>query len=366
MKGLMVVIMVALFSGCASVSTPLIRDGNGKVVPGSIASLEKVKLGGMDQWILIRGNNVANPVLLWLHGGPGAAQMPVAHYFNGDLEKDFIVVHWDQRGAGKSNPKDFDERTMTIDQFISDAHELTQYLKKRFNKKKIYLLGHSWGTLFGIRLVHQYPEDYYAYVGISQVAAGDAASKISYKWLVEQIKKKGKIKDLKRLEKLGPPPFTDHEKYVRFAKMVDAYGGGMDVGFMKLLWIALRAPEYSLKDYFAWSRGANRGSGPMWDSTSVFNVFQEVPELDVPVYFFSGRNDYNTPLELVEKYFKKLKAPKGKQLIIFENSAHTPFMKEPEKFYQEMARVKKETYYPVLSDSYSQQNNKAQDGNKDK
>ena len=144
MKELIIIIMLSLFFiGCASVSTQLIRDEKGNVIPESIASLQKVKLGGMDQWILIRGYDVSNPILLWLHGGPGAAQMPVAHHFNGDLEKDFVVVHWDQRGAGKSNPKDFDEQTMTLEQFISDAHELTQYLKKRFHKRKIYLLGHS-------------------------------------------------------------------------------------------------------------------------------------------------------------------------------------------------------------------------------
>jgi len=347
MKGLNIIIMLSIFvSGCASVSTQLIRDKKGNIIPESIASLEKVKLGGMDQWILIRGNDVSNPILLWLHGGPGSAQMPVAHHFNGALEKDFIVVHWDQRGAGKSNPKDFDEQTMTIEQFISDAHELTQYLKNRFNKRKIYLVGHSWGTQLDIQLAHKYPDDYYAYIGVSQVVNGYASNEIAHKWLTEKIKKRGKIKDLKRLEKLGSPPFTDHDKYVKFAKMVDSYGGGMDVGFVKLAWIVLSAPEYSLRDYFRWIRGANRGSGPMWEETSSFDAFKEVTELQVPVYFFSGRNDYNTPLELVRRYFEVLKAPKDKQLIIFENSAHTPFMKEPEKFNMEMVRVKEETYHP--------------------
>ncbi len=347
MNKLKIATMLAFFlTGCASVSTQPIRDQRGAIIPESIASLQKVKLGGMEQWILIRGNDVANPILLWLHGGPGAAQMPVAHYFNGDLEKEFIVVHWDQRGAGKSNPGDFDEQTMTLDQFISDAHELTQFLKKRFHKNKIYLLGHSWGTQFGILLVRKYPQDYYAYIGVSQVVNGAAASEIAYQWLTEQIKTRGRTKDLQRLEKLGPPPFADHEKYVKFAKMVDAYGGGMDVGFAKLLWIALRAPEYSLTDYFKWLRGANRGSGPMWEESSRFNAFKQVPALQVPVYFFCGRNDYNTPLQLVRQYFEALKAPRGKRLVIFEKSAHTPFMKEPKKFYAEMVQVKEETYHP--------------------
>jgi len=131
----------------------------------SIASLEKVSIGGIDQWILVRSYDIANPVLLWLHGDPGSSQMPVSRWFNKELEEEFMVVHWGQRGAGKSNPADFNEDTMSVKQFESDAHELTQYLKQRFNKEKMYLLGHSWGTQFGSKVVFKYPEDYYAYIG---------------------------------------------------------------------------------------------------------------------------------------------------------------------------------------------------------
>ncbi len=325
-------------------STPPIKDNKGNVIPESIASLEMVELGDINQCILIRGNNLSNPILLWLHGGPGSAQMPVAHYFNGALEKDFIVVHWDQRGAGKSNPGNFDNQTMTFEQFLNDAHQLTQYLKKHFNKEKIYLIGHSWGTQLGSKLVYTYPDDYYAYVAVSQVVNPLLSHNVSYTWLYKQIEEKGKPKDFKYLEELGTPPFTVHQDYVNFAKMVDTYGGGMDVSMVKLAWIALRAPEYRLSDYIAWFQGANRGSGPMWKSSLSFNLIQEVPRLLVPVYFFSGRNDYNTPLQLVEEYFEMLDAPKGKQLVRFEKSAHTPFMGEAEKFNRELIRVKNETY----------------------
>jgi len=340
-----ILIMILFFvCGCANESTPSIKDRKGNKIPNSIALLEKVKLGGMYQWIQIRGYDSANPILLWLHGGPGSAQMPIAHYFSGDLEKNFIVVHWDQRGAGKSNPKDFDEKTMSIEQFIADAHELTQYLKDRFTGEKIYVVGHSWGTQFGIKLAHFYPLDYYAYIAVSQVVDSKESDEIAYKWLMEQVIKRDNTKDLKRLKKIGLPPYTDHDKYVKFAKLIDSYGGGMDVGFVKLFWIALHAPEYSLSDYFAWFRGAKRGSGPMWDSTRPCNMIQEVPQLEVPVYFFSGKNDYNTPMELVKKYYDTIEAPKGKHLIVFEESSHTPFMKESEKFNLEIVRVKNETY----------------------
>jgi pimeloyl-ACP methyl ester carboxylesterase len=272
--------------------------------------------------------------------------MPVAGYFNGDLEKDFVVVHWDQRGAGKSNRRDFDESTMTFQQFIDDGHELTQYLKARFNQEQIYLVGHSWGTQVGIRLAQAYPEDYYAYVGVSQVVDPAASQQVSQAWLLEQIKNRGNQEDLKRLEALGSPPYVDHEEYVKYIQLVDSYGGDFDVGMDRLVWMGLRAPEYNLSDMLAWFRGANRGSGPMWEEPAYrsYNATNDISQLRLPVYFFNGRNDYTTPLQVTREYFEQLDAPKGKQLVVFEQSAHTPFMGEPQKFSQELVRVKKETY----------------------
>jgi pimeloyl-ACP methyl ester carboxylesterase len=213
----------------------------------------------------MRGDDISSPVLLWLHGGPGAAQMPVARSFNADPEKDFLVVHWDQHGAGKSNPGDFDESTMTFQQFLEDGHELTEVLKERFDKQKIYLLGHSWGTQVGIKLAQAYPEDYYAYISVGQVVDPAATQQVSYDWLLEQIENEGNQADLNRLHALGLPPYNDHEKYVEYINLVDSYGGDFDVSMSKLVWIGLKAPEYNLGELLAWFRGANRGSGPMWE-----------------------------------------------------------------------------------------------------
>jgi pimeloyl-ACP methyl ester carboxylesterase len=287
-------------------------------------------------------------VLLWLHGGPGAAQMPVANAFNGALEQEFVVVHWDQRGAGKSNPPDFDESSMTFQQYLDDTHTLTGYLQQRFGQQKIYLLGHSWGSQIGLRLVQVYPEDYHAYIGVSQVIEAGLAQQVGYDWLREQIQARGDEKALRQLEALGKPPYRDHATFVSYVQLVDAYGGDFDVSMLKLFWAAVRAPEYNLADMQAWLRGANRGSGPMWHDPSCqyFNALADVPRLEIPVYFFNGQNDYNTPLQVTRAYFDALEAPAGKTLVVFENSAHTPFMAEAQKFNQELLRLKAETSQP--------------------
>jgi len=305
----------------------------------AIASLEAVNLGGMMQWILIRGVDREDPVLLWLHGGPGAAEMPIARRSTRALEEHFVVVHWDQRGAGKSNPPDFDEATMTFEQYVEDAHELTGILKERFGQEAIYLMGSSWGTQLGIRLADRWPEDYAAYIAVGQVVDHLRAEELGYAWLVERAAATGSDSAVREVEQLGPAPYLDHDRYVQFAKRVESYGGGMDLGIAQLLPIALRAPEYCLADYVRWLRGSNRGSGPMWDEVHPDSLFSAIPRLDVPVYFLSGEKDMNTPVQLVREYFERLEAPRGKELIVFEDTAHTPYLSQDAAFCDVMVRI---------------------------
>lgn len=268
--------------------------------------------------------------------------MPLAHRLDRALESEFVVVHWDQRGAGKSNPRDFDEATMRFDRFLADARELTRYLQGRLGCERLYLLGHSWGAQLGIRLAQEHPEDYLAYIGVSQVVDPRRAQKVAHAWLQSEIQRRGLRRRGARLRALGDPPYQAHGDYVAFARLVDGCGGGFDVGMGRLARIALGAPEYRLRDYAAWLRGSSRGSGPMWEETSRFDAFRQVPELRLPVWFFNGRGDYNTPLSVLQDYFEKLEAPRGKELVVFEQSAHTPFLGEPERFVQELVRVKEQ------------------------
>lgn len=297
----------------------------------------------MQQWLLIRGENKDNPVLLWLHGGPGSAQIPIHHAYTKELEKELIVVHWDQRGAGKSNNSDFRENTMTLNRFIRDTHEVTTYLMERFDEERIYLLGHSWGTLLGIHVVKQYPDNYHAFIAVFQVVDPAKADSISWKWLQHKVLECGSQNEIRALEELGGPPFHEHDRFVRFIRMIDTFGGGMDASFGQLLWQSLGSSEYTLPDYIKWFKGANRGSGPMWKETRNIDLFSTIHSLQIPAYFFTGINDYNTPQELVRRYFQFLNIPAGKYLATFDHSAHTPFIAEPQKFIREVVGVKRQT-----------------------
>ena len=268
--------------------------------------------------------------------------MAVSHHYDTALEDSFIVVQWDQRGAGKSNPKGFDETTMTNAQFIRDCHELTRYLKKVLGREKIYLLGHSWGTQLGIQVAGLYPEDYLAYIGVSQVINALDAHVVGERWLRETLISENKKRDIRKLDKLGPPPYRDHEDFVRFIHLIDKYGGSFDISFGKLLRIAIGSPYYSLSDMKSWLNGANRGSGPLWEESLRFDAKKDIPHLDLPVLLIAGTGDYNTPIDLVEEYASMLQTPSIKRVVRIEGASHTPQFKDPEGFARILRDFRKE------------------------
>ena len=313
-------------------------DSSGRTLPDSIASLGRVTLGGVDQGLLIRGRNVANPVLLYLHGGPGTSELGMVRQHNmPTLEQHFTVVVWDQRGAGMSYAAPNPTSGMTVEQFIADAHELTLLLCQRFQQLKIYLVGHRWASALGALTVQRYPNLYHAYVGVGQVVDMREGERISYAWTMGQAEKAGDARSVGRLRAIGPPPYLGkfRVKLMGQRKFLGKYGGEVhgnpNGGTLILLRGLLSAREYSWPDRINVVRGILVGIRVMWPQILDIDLITQVPELKVPVYFLEGRHDYEAPTELAERYFEALKAP-HKTLIWFERSAHFVNTEEADAF----------------------------------
>lgn len=302
--------------------TPKIRGTTG------IATLEKVTLGGITQWILIRGEDRTAPVLLFLHGGPGMPMMYLAHTFQRRLEDRFVCVQWDQRGAGKSFRQNIPKESLSVEQIMADARELIQRLRDRFQQDKIYLAGHSWGSYLGMLLVHRHPEFFRAYIGIGQVVDEARAKEIADRFIREQAYARD---DQQALLELNTQGSAAHEKWLF------KFGGALygKTGYASFIWAGIKAPEYGLFDIRKVAQGSSFSSRHMKYDAIKGALIEHVTKVKVPVYFFSGRHDYTTPAELVEEYFRVLDAPL-KRIVWFERSAHFPFFSEPEGFAREL------------------------------
>jgi pimeloyl-ACP methyl ester carboxylesterase len=304
-----------------------------------INSLEKVLLGGADQWILVRGWDRTKPLLLFIHGGPGFPEMPFAHV-NADLERDFVVVYWDQRGAGKSYPAPDD--SLDVEQFVSDTRELTELLLKRFDAQKLFLVGHSWGSLVGALTVSRDPDKFFAYVGISQFA--DAPSeRMMYRWALDQADETSKARALRELKQIGLPPYKSMRDFRTMKGWVSQFSQRdyRPISKFHFVRIAFASPFYSWRDLTNLAWGARSSFEELW--REVFykvNLLRDAPRLDVPVYFFEGRRDrvVTASAAMANRYFHALDAPRGKHLIWFENSGHWLQLEEPEKFRQALVQ----------------------------
>ena len=301
-----------------------------------IQRLESVTLGGLKQWIYISGDP-DKPLLLFLHGGPGVAQTGFAERFQGDLKKHFLMVHWDQRGAGKT----FRARTpdMTMEQFVLDAVELSGYLLRTLNKEKLYLFGHSWGGAFGAKVAQRAPELFHAYIAQGMLVDGEENAQLSYQRVQEQLEGSEHTSTLKRLKKLGEPPYTNRIAALLTQRWATLRSGGLfhDEKCWRIYTRAMfRLPTYSNKDMFSYPLGVLYSVRQLWDEVLAVDLFEAVPRLEIPFYLLMGRYDTVTPPEIAERYFKTLRAP-HKEKVWFEYSSHCPHLEEPERLARVLA-----------------------------
>lgn len=295
---------------------------------------QRVLLGGLAQEVLIRGADVGNPLLLILHGGPGFAEMPLFTAYNADLEHHFLVAHWDQRGAGRSYASDIPAESMTLRQFVADALELIDWLTECFAQDKVFLLGHSWGSLVGAMLASERPAKLHAFVGAGQLVAGMRNEQASYAFTLRRaIERQNSeaISALRAIEDRYTPSggLTFADLVVQRA-WLDRFGGVVN-GDTAALFDRI-VPELRHQYFGDLSAVAQEFSfGCLLPDILAADLDRTARTFEIPVYFVVGRHDQNTPAELAVEYFDVIDAP-VKELHWFEKSAHMMPFEEPAKF----------------------------------
>ena len=302
---------------------------------------QRVVLGGLGQEVLVRGAEARNPLLLILHGGPGFAEMPLFTTYNAELEGHFLVAHWDQRGAGRSYAADIPAESMTLRQFVADALELIDWLTERFAQEKVYLLGHSWGSLVGATLAGEYPAKLHAYVGVGQLVAGMRNERASYAFT---LRRANELQDGEAISALR----AIEDRYtssggLTFADLVVQRGwlgrfGGTVNGDIAALFDRV-GPELRHEYFGDLSMVAQEFSfGHLLPEILATDLRRTARAFEVPVHFVVGRYDQNTPAELAVEYFDAIEAP-VKKLHWFENSAHMMPFEEAGKFNALLADI---------------------------
>ncbi|MDW7657897.1 MAG: alpha/beta hydrolase [Bacillota bacterium] len=356
---MMIAIIFMLLAAVVAVSqwrahTPPILGDDGNPLPGSIASLESLTLNGVKQWLIIRGQDIEKPVLLFLSGGPGSSEAARVLRFNQELEKKFVVVIWEQRGCGKSYPSIQPKSDLTVEQYTDDIIALSEHLQERFDETKIYLVGHSWGSIIGVRAVQQRPDLYHAYIGTAQMVNVLESDQIIYDKMVAYARQTGDSKYLQSLEKQGPPPYDGKNPIIPYANLLSreyqvfetrATTNQTYLNDGDLLMLMLRQPEYGWLDRIYNLLGLKNTFNVVYPQLQDIDFREDAASLDLPVYLISGRNDSNAPTWLTEEYFNRLEAP-AKQLIYFKDSGHGMIWQEADRFYDVMVNtVLAETYF---------------------
>lgn len=300
----------------------------------SISELVNIKVGGRSQTLLIRGTNKDNPIILFLHGGPGLAQICYARKYQSKLEDNFLVVNWDQRGSGKSYSFFMDKDNFTKNQIVEDAKEVIEYLCKNYGKDKIILIGHSWGTELGMDIIKSDSSRILAYVGVGQVVNQKEGERISYQYAIDLAKQNQDSSAVSDLESMYNATDKDVIKSTlekeNIIKKYSPFKDDINVT-NDVIKGCLFSPESNGIDAIKYACGNRLSAEKLWGTNNEFNLFNDIRKIDIPVYFCAGRYDYTTPSVLVEKYYEMLEA-EHKEFIWFENSAHFPQYTENDKF----------------------------------
>lgn len=250
-----------------------------------------VEINGAKQGMFLQSENTENPVLLFLHGGPGSPEIAFSQKYPSGLEKLFTVCWWEQRGSGLSYSPKIPPREMTIEQMIADAVSVTQYLRNRFGKEKIYVMGHSWGSVLGVLTIQKHPELFHAYIGMGQVAQQDRSERLAYTFMLEEFSKKNDKKMISSLEKFpisSGGPISNQYLGVRSEGM-----NKLGIGVMRCMSsmldcvaIVLKYKGYTFKEKINFAKGSSFSLKCLWDFVLNLDLIKQVPKLEIPIYIF--------------------------------------------------------------------------------
>jgi len=304
--------------------------------PNGIDEANYVEIGGLEQWITIRGEDRKNPVLLLLHGGPGDATNPWGYTGFRNWLKYFTVVQWDQRGAGRTFGRNGAAvaSTIAIERMVQDGVELAELLSKRLQKDKIVLVGHSWGSILGVFMAKARPDLFYAFVGTGQVADPARNYAVAYAALVERASREGNSRALRELKEVGPPPYKDGKGFAIQRKWSNLFEGA-DVFLASTLGFALTAPGYSLGDINDWFEGQNVSAEHLVPQTSVLDPKLLAGEFAVPVFVIQGAEDFTTSASLAKAYLNSLHAPR-KAFATIDGAGHFAVFTKQDAFLKEL------------------------------
>jgi pimeloyl-ACP methyl ester carboxylesterase len=306
-----------------------------------ICSLVRVPFGDTRQWLSIRGKDRTNPVLLVVHGGPGFPEMPFAHE-NAQLEEKFVVVHWDHRGAGKSFRLFGRQPALSIDVMVEDIRKVVEWLHQRLQIEKVYLVAHSWGTVPAILAASRYPDLFWAYIGVAQIADLMASERQRYQYAFTKAQEQDNLAALADLRRVGGSSYTTYRQFMILDRWARRFSGKEfdPVSPMIFLQLAFSSPVYS------WIDMVNLPLGFLYWVLEFFrqrfydiDLFARVPKLLIPVYFFQGRHDHLLSASVAERYFQNLEAPSGKHFVWFESSGHWPQFEQAKKYREEIQSV---------------------------
>ena len=305
--------------------------------PNSIDEAKFLKVGGIEQWVTIRGEDRANPVVLVLHGGPGDATNPWGYAGFRTWLKTYTVVQWDQRGAGRTLGRNGQgsAATLTIPRLVQDGVELADAVRTYLRKDKIILIGHSWGSVLGVLMAKAKPNLFHAFVGTGQVGVGGDLTRqnqVAYDALLAKARSSADARAVRELEEIGRPPRKDgrgHQVQRRWANLFE----GADSFIASMGWFGLTAPGYTTKDVNDWFDGQNLSGERLVTQQHSLAPTALAGRVEVPVFVIQGADDFTTPTSLAKAFIASVEAPhkafvtiKGGHFAVFMNSSE--FLKE--------------------------------------